>query len=158
MTARRCFILGAGFSRSCGLPLARELTAIVWRAMARRDPMDQSPHAPLSGPDDFGYPALDSALRAIKLLFPDCPCDPDRAGTWPDFEELITALDEASRYGRAFERITRTRTQDWEAHPKHWLMHCLQERLSEITDAAIKTGLKPIVQFVQRLRACVKTS
>jgi len=151
MHGTRCFILGAGFSRCCGLPLACELTPVVWRAMARRDPTDRSPNAPLSGPGDFAHPALETDFKAIRLLFPGYVCDPDRGDTWPDFEELITALDEASGYQQSFERITGTEVHNWAAHPKHWLMHHLQERLSELTDAAAEGGLKPIMQFIQAL-------
>lgn len=151
MPKARCFILVAGFSRCCGLPLARDLTPIVWRAMARDDPTNQSLNAPLRQPGDFGYEGLEADLNAIKLLFPDRTCDPERAETWPDFEELITALDESSRYQQSFERIARTRADNRSAHAKHWLMHHLQERLSELTDSAVEAGLGPITQFIQSL-------
>jgi hypothetical protein len=149
--ARRCFILGAGFSKCCGLPLAGELAPIVWRAVARRHPMDRSPDAALVAPDDVEYPALATGLEAIKLLFPDRACDPDRADTWPDFEELITALDETRRYQESFERIRGTKVHNWAAEPKRRLMRGLQERLSELTDAAGDSGLEPIARFLQSL-------
>ncbi len=153
MANSRCLILGAGFSRTCGLPLARELTPIVWRAMAREDPTDRSANATIRQPGAFGYERLETDLKAIRTLFPNCACDPERAETWPDFEELVTALDESHRYQRSFERLMGTRADDWAGHAKHWLMHHLQERLSELTDAALAAGLGPITQFVK----CVNT-
>lgn len=151
MPERRCFILGSGFSKDCGLPLARELTPIVWNAMARRDRMDRFPEARLREPGDFGHERLEDDLRAIKLLFPDCACDPKHAESWPDFEELITALDEATRYQKSFERLTDTKADNWMGHAKKWLMYHLQERMSELTDSAMAAGLDPITRFVQSL-------
>lgn len=148
--AGRCFILGAGFSKTCGLPLASELTPIVWRARARSDPMDQSPQPPLIQPGNFGYEALEVDLQAIKTLFPDCACDPARVDSWPDFEELITALDEANRFQQSFERLTRNQSDNWSGRAKEHLMRHLQERLSELTEAAV-ANLGLITNFIESL-------
>lgn len=149
MSKHRCFILGAGFSKCCGLPLASELTPLVWRARARDDPTDNSPQPKLVEPRDFGVEWVKAQHDTIKLLFPAFDCDPNREDTWPDFEQLVTALDEASQYQRSFEQITQTEVQNVAADAKSALMHYLQERLSDLTDAAARSGLDTIRRFIQ---------
>lgn len=151
MSKRRCFILGAGFSRCCGLPLASELTPIVWRAHARSGVMDKSARPAPARPGDFNYEGVQADLKAIRLLFPDCKCSPDHDETWPDFEQLITSLDESVRFQRSFERVTGMETQNWAANTKRRLVHQMLERLSELTDAANRSGLELVKQFLQRL-------
>src|SRR5262245_51462606 len=124
---RRCFVLGAGFSKAGGLPLARELTPVIWRARARDDAADTSPRPRLVAPGGFGYERVKADHDAIKMLFPSCDCDPDRDDSWPDFEQLITALDEMSRYQTSFERITHKRISKVARRAKKSLMHYLQQ-------------------------------
>lgn len=147
----RCFILGAGFSKCCGLPLACELTPMVWRALARNDPMDDSPHPKLVQPGDCGYERVKEEHETIKLLFPSLECDPDRDETWPDFEELITALDELAKYQDAFEEITKRSTENWTRRCKDALLHYLGERFSHLTENAPADGLDTIKTFFGRL-------
>lgn len=151
MAKRRCFILGAGFSKPYGLPLARELTPIVWRAMARADLTNKAANAPLSQSGDFGHEVIETNLKAIRLLFPSFACVAECPNTWPDFEELITALDEADRYRQSFQELTTAEADGWAGHTKHWLMHYLEERLSDLTEAAVKGGLESVRQFVGSL-------
>lgn len=148
---RRCFVLGAGFSKACGLPLAGELSPVVWRAMARRLPLDVSDNAPTCQPGDPEYDGLEVHRGAIRSLFPDCDCNVDIPESWPDFEELITALDESSRYQQSFERITGTHVEDVPANTKRLLMLSLEERLSELTHRAVDRGLGPVARFVDSL-------
>src|SRR3989304_5517158 len=76
--AKRCYILGAGFSKACGLPLARELMELVWR---RRQKQSQEF-------DPIGL--LDQQRDFLRHFFPSC----DLEKKWPHFEELLTLLDE----------------------------------------------------------------
>jgi hypothetical protein len=150
MRSSRCFILGAGFSKCCDLPLASELTPIVWRSLARKDPLDRSGSPALCQPSDIGYPSLEADLRWIQRLFPDCECDPERDDSWPDFEQLITALDDASKFQVAYERTTNCqRTQNWAEHARHELMYHMQRRLSELTEDAPRSGLDLIRDFIR---------
>ncbi len=151
MTQRRCFILGAGFSKCCGLPLASELTPIVWRARARKASSDDSPRPELVKPGDFGFESVKAEHDTIKLLFPSRECDPERDETWPNFELLITALDESARYQDAFERITGQATTNGSRHSKQALLRHLGERLSHLTNVAPAEGLKAIESFIDQL-------
>ena len=75
---RRCFVLGAGFSKACDLPLASELTRLIFE--------DAFPEG-----DDFLSPIRDTYLNWLKRLYPALGLEHD----WPDFEDLITVLDGA---------------------------------------------------------------
>jgi hypothetical protein len=151
MAQSRCVILGAGFSKSCGLPLARELTPAVWRSRARKDPTDTSPHPQPRAPGDFGYEQVSIEHETIKLLFPDRDCDPARDDSWPDFEQLITSLDEMSQYQRSFERISGTTWANTAEQAKSTLVRHLGMRLSERTDEAVRRGLEPVKRFLELL-------
>lgn len=83
--AKRCYILGAGFSKTCGLPLASELTEAVLRY---RDNHDAK----------LGLDGLRGTIEQqrtfIGELLPQC----DLNTSYPDFEELMTVLEEWEDY------------------------------------------------------------
>jgi hypothetical protein len=151
MSKRRCFILGAGFSKCCGLPLAGELTPLVWRARARNDATDESPHPELVGPGDFDLEQVKAERGWIKVLFPSFECDPERDETWPDFEQLITALDESARYQEAFEQITSRRVNPLPLQAKKHLLRHLAEQVGHLTEVAPPSGLKTVETFLRCL-------
>lgn len=137
MPAKRLFVLGAGFSKACGLPLARELTLLVWNDWRKLG--------------DFNRERLEARRKEIRLLFPHCECDPGDDRSWPDFEQLITALDEAHRYQLAFERVKGTTAPQWAGDLKTSFMLALTRCVSELTDDAVKGGLGPVARFVTAL-------
>lgn len=149
MPKRRCFILGAGFSKCCGFPLASELTHVVWRSRARRDHHDESANPALIGPCDFGYEQLEADFKAIRLRFPNCKCDLDQADTWPDFEELITVLDEEARFQQAFERIKGRSVTQRAGNAKRNLLRSLEDHLQQVTDRIPCHGLGVIKGFIK---------
>lgn len=148
---RRCFVLGAGFSKGCGLPLAGELTALIYRALRQRDPTDISADAPLAQHTDFGYEAFQDSYEAARLLFPGFECSFASDRTWPDFEELISALDEARQYQSSFERVTATAARNWAENTKRSLLYVLENRLGQLTEIAPAEGLDVIREFVRRI-------
>ena len=82
---KRCYVLGAGFSKDCGLPLASELTENVFKHVY---------------PKNFFQPTIrDAYLGYLRYLYPDC----DLENKWPDFEDLITVLDECEQYRVDYE-------------------------------------------------------
>lgn len=144
----RCFILGAGFSKCCGLPLARELTPNVSKLIATPIELEAGEPHRFMQPGDFGYPHLQNHLKAIRTLFPDHACDLEMETSWPDFEQLITSLDEAARYQSAYEKITGRQTTNWADDTKWRVMSGLEELLSQTTKAITPAGLKQIQEFV----------
>jgi hypothetical protein len=146
--SNRCFILGAGFSKCCGLPLANELTELVLKTRWRKNELDQSPQPELLQPGDFGYDSItERDLRVIRLLFPAQCGD----GNWPDFEQLYTALDEAALFQDAFERVTGSRGRSWAKERRDRFLKDLEIALAERTSTSPHEGQAAISRFVRSL-------
>lgn len=152
MNTKRCFFLGAGFSRCCDLPLASELTQLVFRAAWRSNPEDESPSAPLVSSADLGYDVMQGHLAIIRTLFPNSRCDPNDPSSWPDFEELISALDEADQFQCAFERTFPPASLRTAHDCKVQLLRALEHRLCELSRLAPATGRALLGRFVRQLR------
>jgi len=152
MNIRRCFFLGAGFSRCCDLPLASELTHLVFRAAWRSNLEDESPVAPLVTSTDPGHEVMQGHLAIIRVLFPDARCDPDDSSSWPDFEVLISALDEADQFQSAFERTFLSGSLRTAHDCKVQLLKALEHRLCELSRLASPDGRALLDRFVRRLR------
>jgi len=88
MTAnhKRCYVLGAGFPKPFGLPLASELTQLVFDHTFPPDDVFQS--------DLRKY-----WLGFLHHLYPGLDLRED----WPDFEELMTLLEEWIGYQASYE-------------------------------------------------------
>lgn len=95
--ANRCFILGAGFSHHAGIPLARDLTNVVFQ------------HAYPEN-DNFLKIPRDIYLEEIKTLFPGHDC----IDSFPDFEMLVTSFDELEKYREDY-----TGNQETGLGPRH---------------------------------------
>lgn len=147
----RCFILGAGFSRSCGFPLASELTWLVFHALYRKDPTDS--RSPLAMDGDVVYPTMQSRLQAIKLLFPRCACQDGKADTWPDFEELITALDEAAKFEYDVQTAENATAKAWQMETRASLVRGLETLLGDRMRGIQNKRLDPIGYFLGVLDA-----
>jgi hypothetical protein len=136
---KRCYVLGAGFSKACGLPLASELTAKVcawwrdWRSMGN----DRRPF-PNEQEQDF-----------VRHLFPRC----DFKQHWPDFEKLLTALDEWEDYRASCGNDSEQAVRCFRKSLLKGLFMLLRERV----DAARKAdGLSVVKTFLKR--ACDERS
>lgn len=130
----RCFILGAGFSKACGLPLASELAHLVFE------------HAfPVN--DDFRPDIRENWFRFIRHLYPAT----DLSETWPDFEDLITILDEWAIFQAEYEGRDRAGEPLSPPHFKKVLLRHLALLLCETTAAASRTGIEQVKSFVRTL-------
>ena len=138
--AKRCYILGAGFSKACGLPLASKLTEAVMRYCNNQD-------AEL-GPDAFRE-TIEQQRTFIHELFPQC----DLNTSYPDFEELITVLDEWEDYRRACGGGT----DEFIHNLKTSLLQNLNALLcDEVSEAKKTDSFKSVQGFVKR--ACMEQS
>jgi len=135
--ARRCYILGAGFSKACGLPLAGELTR---RVLEYRD--DRAARLGLEEFDPQGV--IRQQRDLLRDLFPHC----DLAKSWPDFEGLITVLDEWNNYRMGVNG----RTDAFVHSFRDSLLRALYGLLCEqVNDARERNGLSIVQSFVQRV-------
>jgi hypothetical protein len=125
---KRCYILGAGFSKELGLPLARELTQAVFC------------HA-----SDFWLPGVrQNYLDFLIQLYPQYDFDKN----WPDFEDLITILEEWDSY-----RIACNGKDPLPAHLKNVLLKNLGILLCERTTRShSKCKFKPVEDFLQKVK------
>ena len=82
---KKCYILGAGFSKFCDLPLASELTAQVFDHL----------HGDVV--NKLNPQLIEDRRNFIHALY---PCF-DLKNKWPDFEDLMTLLNEWDDYSRA---------------------------------------------------------
>lgn len=124
----RCYILGSGFSKICGLPLAGELAAEVFRH---------------SYPDNFWQPRTRKAyLEYLKDIYPNC----DFESNWPDFEDLITVLDEWEDYHCSYEGTGISGNLLNVAHLKNVLLKHLGLLLCERTAAASSSGQMDVIK------------
>jgi hypothetical protein len=133
---RRCYILGAGFSKACGLPLASELTAKV---LKYRD----DPDAKLGLQDFDPQGTIQQERDLLRDLFPLS----DLAKSWPDFEELITVLDEWNSYRTGLHGEDDKFVRSF----RDSLLHALYGLLCEQVNTARKeNALSTVQSFVQR--------
>lgn len=88
----RLFLLGAGFSREAGLPLARELGPLVEQFAAR--------HFQAGGPSHLEK-ALEEYRAFLDDTAPDRPFDFEEFGAWLDWEHVLRlkGSDTFSEYG-----------------------------------------------------------
>lgn len=112
----RCYVLGAGFSKTCGLPLASELTRLVFEHVQQ-------------GQQDFRSDMPEAWLRLLKNLYPGWDCQE----RWPDFEDLITVLDEWERSREAYDGPRQDADPYSPAHLKGVLLRHLRILLCELT-------------------------
>jgi hypothetical protein len=136
---KRCYVLGAGFSKACGLPLASELTAKVcdwWRHVI---PTEVNPPP---------YPS-EQEQNLMRSLF---PCY-DLKQRWPYFEKLLTALDEWEDYRASCGNDSEQAVRCFRKSLLKGLFMLLRERV----DAARKAdGLSVVKTFLKR--ACDERS
>jgi len=128
----RCFVLGAGFSKACGLPLASKLTRLVFEHV-RQDQQDFRPDMP------------EAWLQLLKNLYPGC----DFEERWPDFEDLITVLDEWERYRLAYQGPANGPDPQSPAHLKGVLLRHLRWLLCELTSRCPREGRELLQHFVR---------
>lgn len=129
---RCCYVLGAGFSRPLGLPLASELTAQVFA------------HA-TDGMNDFRPDVANGWLGLLKQLYPSC----DFRRNWPDFEDLTTVLDELEQYRVDYEGTPTPQGPLQAAHLKKVLLRHLALLLCERLAACSEDGIEAVGRFVQ---------
>ena len=136
----RCFVLGAGFSKPCGCPLASELTKLVFR------------HA--FPPNDSFRPDVRAHwLRFLHHLYPEY----DLEGNWPDFEDLITVLDEWSLYQQEYEGRTRAGEPLSPSHFKRVLLQHMARLLCDAATSAPTQAFEQVKDFVSSLRGGTDT-
>jgi len=134
---KRCYILGAGFSNPIGLPLAHELTqAVIDRISSNAG-------------DDPADPRNWALARWISFLRELYPCY-DFESTWPDFEDLITILDEWEDYRHNVQGTPTPPGSQPPAHIRRVLLRHLVLLFCEKTPANGDEKLVPVSQFVQR--------
>lgn len=130
----RCYILGSGFSRICGLPLASELTPQVFEHAYAED-------------EDFKDEARMAYRSMLRNLYPGY----DFKTSWPDFEELITVLDEWELYRQDYEGINITKQVFNPSHLKSILMRHLPQILCEKTTSCPRDKKDIVTQFVKHV-------
>ncbi len=111
---KRCFVLGAGFSKPLGFPLTSGLTELAWEwaygKIARRD---------------VGAPNKNVHLQTLGILYPYC----NMPNEWPDdFEALITVLDEFQQYKNVVENTDSSGRGDSAGHLKSQMIEAIQEK------------------------------
>jgi hypothetical protein len=135
--AKRCYILGAGFSKACGLPLADELTARVLKYRHDRD-------AEL-GLEEFDPQGVKQQQPVfLRHLFPghDLETNP------PGFEDVIAVLDEWMDYNRACGGNGDPVVERFRAS----LIEALHNLLCEQVDAARREDrLSAVQSFLRRV-------
>jgi len=126
-TSRKCYVLGAGFSHACGLPLARDLTRTVYKHTF----------------DDPNIAALNNAaerrIRHMRFFFERCDCE----NIWPDFEQLLSFVDEYLDYAADFAQAggvipPLAPTTDLKASLIRGLMIMLAERSKNTAPATLQ--------------------
>lgn len=141
---KRCYILGAGFSKPIGLPLARELTQAVFQHV------DSGATGALAEP--LGR-ALSQWASFMKKLYPRCDFSSASCGfedAWPDFEDLITVLDEWEDYRHDVQGTPTPPGSNQPARIRRVLLKHLALLFCEKTPAKGDEKLEPVLQFVQR--------
>lgn len=130
---KRCYVLGAGFSKNCGLPLASELTEQVFKHVY---------------PASFFQSKIrDAYLGYLWHLYPGCDLEKD----WPDFEDLITVLDEWERYRVACEGTANASDPPNPQHFKIRLLHGLCKLLCKKTSACSHDQMELVERFIRQV-------
>ena len=127
----RCYILGAGFSKVCGLPLARELTCRVFESAY-----------PVG--DEQRERARKAYLNFLQSVYTYCNFKTD----WPDFEDLITLLDEWERYRFDYEGPEPTSNYYNPKHLKTVLLKSMGLHLCKIIGECEDNQMQIIKDFV----------
>jgi hypothetical protein len=135
--SQRCYILGADFSKACGLPLAGELTASIFKYCHDRD-------AEL-GPEEFDPQGVkQQQWEFLQFLFPGHDLDTNP----PGFEDIIVVFDEWMDYDRACGGDGAPFVE----HFRESLMHNLHHLLREQVDGTRKEGrLNQVQSFLRRV-------
>jgi hypothetical protein len=155
---RVCYILGAGFSKPLGLPLACELTEQVVRYRWRDVTKGTGPDTPLllhAGPGVQGSFGVEQAQRELNLvgrLMPEHRCSFDDPSTWPDFETLLTMLDDAAKFERDVVNEHVKGPQLEMDHLRRRMMSDLRAMLGEKISAITSERRELLIRFVQKLR------
>lgn len=131
----RCFVLGAGFSRACELPLARELTRLVFEKAYGW--VDQG---------DFGRETRDAYRKFLGHLYPSL----DFESHWPDFEDLITVLDEWTQWQKHYEGRDRSGEAPSAGHLKGVLLKSVEELICYRASEAHAETASLIERFVRQ--------
>jgi hypothetical protein len=128
---RRCYILGAGFSEVCGFPLARGLTCPVFESAypVGNEQREQARRAYL----DF-----------LKSIYLDC----DFETHWPDFEDMITLLDEWELYRFDYEGPKPNSTDYNPKHLKTVLLKSMGLYFCKILGECVDNQIQLIKDFV----------
>ena len=127
---RKCYILGAGFSKPFGLPLARELTKQIFEH---------------TYPADFWQPSVRSDyLDFMRKLYPTKDCSND----WPDFEDLLTTLDEWEQYRSVIDSGNAPQQHRSASHLKSRLLVHLGQLLCDLTDRVTSGHWNILDEFV----------
>ena len=127
----RCYILGAGFSKVCGFPLARELTYPVFE------------NAYPTG-NEQREQARKAYLEFLKSIYLDC----DFETHWPDFEDMITLLDEWERYRFDYEGPDPTSQGYNPKHLKTVLLKSMGLYFCKVVDECKDDQMQLIKDFV----------
>lgn len=127
----RCYILGAGFSKVCGFPLARELTCQVFESAY---PVENQQRKQ----------AKKAYIDFLQSIYLDC----DFKTNWPDFEDLISLLDEWERYRFDYEGPIPTSNDYNPKHLKIVLLKSMGLHLCKIVGECEDNQMQIIKDFV----------
>jgi len=150
---RICYILGAGFSKACGLPLARELTELVVRYRRRDVTNGTDPSPPRLVPGSFGFEQESQELQLIRRLMPGHACSFGDAGSWPDFEVLLTVLDDAAKFERDVVSVHAKGPQLAMDRLRRQMMSNLRGMLGENIGALRNEQRALLANFIAQVRA-----
>lgn len=132
---RPCFVLGAGFSHPCGLPLAKDLTKGVFDftfSDASADALND---------------ARERTIRRLRFFFPQSDCQT----VWPNFEQLLTNVDEYLSFDADYVQATGAPTQREAAeHLRRSLIENLMRMLAGRTRRMGCESAEWVKQFTQR--------
>lgn len=132
-----CYILGAGFSKPFGFPLSTELTRTAWNTA----------YGPVQ-PHKAGDYAKSNYLQFLRWQFPKC----DFVEQWPDFEELLTTLDEFERYRVAVTSLNESEKTGPFGHLHNTLLDAAVEHLYDCADTLSNKDNTVVAQFVKHVR------
>lgn len=137
----RCFVLGAGFSKPFGLPLASDLVAEAFKRF--ESGASKYDGSPISQQADFWK-------KNLARLYPGCDCITRYP---PDLEDLVTMLEEwaiATRLGH-----TNWEKKDYRnpEHFKNRLLRHIKELLVEKLPPPNSSHFRPVYEFVRHVVA-----
>lgn len=129
----QCFVLGAGFSKECGLPLARKLTPLVFEQA-------------YGSAEGAGAEVGKSYLEFMRHLYPAL----DFSSEWPDFEELITVLAESSEWQNRYEGRDCSGDVPTAGHLKRTMLKELEILICERMSQASPQSMALVEEFVRQ--------